>query len=176
MFSLDPNTLNFLERPKTGILSKMKLWHLFVVFSAILFRESAAARGGGGGRYRDGKICKWALNFGRKHNSILQRNVSPFSQHISDRQVKVTRLAQLPGEKKAKYFRHLLHLRFPNGPCAGADSLNGTCFTEAECSGRGGQNGGACASGFGVCCICERVCYSRKKRKCYETIFFPQFR
>ena len=26
-----------------------------------------------------------------------------------------------------------------------------------ECSSRGGANGGSCASGFGVCCICKYI-------------------
>ncbi|XP_059083874.1 uncharacterized protein LOC131881118 isoform X2 [Tigriopus californicus] len=30
---------------------------------------------------------------------------------------------------------------------------NGTCFTESECSSLGGNAQGACASGFGVCCV-----------------------
>ena len=45
--------------------------------------------------------------------------------------------------------------RFQNGPCAGGNNMNGTCYTEAECESRGGTNGGTCASGFGVCCICK---------------------
>ncbi len=45
--------------------------------------------------------------------------------------------------------------RFPNGPCAGGNNMIGTCYTEAECESRGGTNGGTCASGFGVCCVCK---------------------
>ncbi len=31
---------------------------------------------------------------------------------------------------------------------------NGTCLTQSECSSSGGRSGvGACASGFGVCCV-----------------------
>ena len=43
--------------------------------------------------------------------------------------------------------------RFNNGPCSGDNNLNGTCYTEQECSSRGGVNGGSCAAGFGICCI-----------------------
>ncbi len=43
--------------------------------------------------------------------------------------------------------------RFTNGPCAGGNGMNGTCYTEQECESRGGTNGGACASGFGICCL-----------------------
>ena len=34
---------------------------------------------------------------------------------------------------------------FPNDPCAGSDSRNGTCYTEAECTSRSGSNSGSCA-------------------------------
>ncbi len=47
-----------------------------------------------------------------------------------------------------------IHFRFPNNACAGA-TRNGTCYTEAECSARGGTNSGSCAAGFGVCCVSE---------------------
>ena len=40
---------------------------------------------------------------------------------------------------------------FPNDPCSGG-TKNGTCYTQAECSQRGGTNAGSCAGGFGVCC------------------------
>ncbi len=50
-------------------------------------------------------------------------------------------------------------VRFHNSPCSGGgggSSLNGTCYTEAECSQRGGDTAGGCAQGFGVCCTCEK--------------------
>lgn len=43
-------------------------------------------------------------------------------------------------------------VRFPNDACVGSNSRNGTCFTSAECSDKGGTNAGSCADGFGVCC------------------------
>ncbi len=46
--------------------------------------------------------------------------------------------------------------RFPNDPCSGTGSRNGTCYTASECSSRGGTDGGSCASGFGVCCTCKK--------------------
>ena len=35
--------------------------------------------------------------------------------------------------------------RFKNDPCAGSSNRNGTCYTESECSNKGGTNAGSCA-------------------------------
>lgn len=43
-------------------------------------------------------------------------------------------------------------VRFPNDACVGSNSRNGTCYTSAECSDKGGASSGSCADGFGVCC------------------------
>lgn len=43
-------------------------------------------------------------------------------------------------------------VRFPNDACTGTNSRNGTCYTSAECSDKGGSSSGSCADGFGVCC------------------------
>jgi len=43
-------------------------------------------------------------------------------------------------------------VRFPNEVCVGTNSRNGTCYTSAECSDKGGTSSGSCADGFGVCC------------------------
>jgi len=43
-------------------------------------------------------------------------------------------------------------VRFPNDVCVGSNSRNGTCYTSAECSDKGGTSSGSCADGFGVCC------------------------
>merc|ERR1712110_1103411 len=43
-------------------------------------------------------------------------------------------------------------VRFPNDVCIGSNSRNGTCYTSAECSDKGGTSSGSCADGFGVCC------------------------
>ena len=36
-------------------------------------------------------------------------------------------------------------VRFKNDPCQGSSNRNGTCYTESECSDRGGSNAGSCA-------------------------------
>lgn len=49
---------------------------------------------------------------------------------------------------------------FPNDGCTGTSgsTRNGTCYTSAECSDKGGATSGSCASGFGVCCIFSLSC------------------
>ncbi len=49
------------------------------------------------------------------------------------------------------------HCRFPNSECVGSGTKNGTCFTTAECTAKGGANIGTCANGFGICCSCESM-------------------
>lgn len=44
-------------------------------------------------------------------------------------------------------------VRFPNDACTGSNAKNGTCYTSAECSDKGGASSGSCADGFGVCCL-----------------------
>ena len=48
-------------------------------------------------------------------------------------------------------------VRFKNNACTGTDNANsnGTCYSAAECSTRGGSNVGSCAGGYGVCCSCK---------------------
>ena len=52
-----------------------------------------------------------------------------------------------------KWIDHIF--RFPNDPCDGNASKNGTCYTSEECSAKGGTSSGSCASGYGVCCTCN---------------------
>lgn len=47
-------------------------------------------------------------------------------------------------------------VRFKNEPCNGTLNILGTCYTSAECTQLGGTANGECASGFGVCCSCEK--------------------
>merc|ERR1719412_1654333 len=55
----------------------------------------------------------------------------------------------LPQKKLISTFQIV---RFPNDPCKGSNARNGTCYTSAECSDKGGASSGSCADGFGVCC------------------------
>jgi len=49
-------------------------------------------------------------------------------------------------------------VRFPNNACGGTNNLNGTCYTNSECTTLGGTPSGTCASSFGVCCVFSLVC------------------
>lgn len=50
-------------------------------------------------------------------------------------------------------------IKFENIPCLTAQKplrqLSGTCYSEADCANLGGLAVDRCASGFGVCCVCE---------------------
>jgi len=49
-------------------------------------------------------------------------------------------------------------VKFPNDICSGSNSLNGTCYTSSECTAKGGNAQGTCASSFGVCCVFSLSC------------------
>merc|ERR1711962_439940 len=50
-------------------------------------------------------------------------------------------------------------VKFPNTVCASTTSgRNGTCYTQSECTSKGGTASGTCASSLGVCCIFEVSC------------------
>lgn len=46
-------------------------------------------------------------------------------------------------------------VKFKNSECQATSSaqLQGVCYTEEECSSKGGVSDGNCAAGFGVCCV-----------------------
>merc|ERR1711894_227911 len=49
-------------------------------------------------------------------------------------------------------------IRFSNTPCSTRLGINGTCYTEKQCTERAGIAQGACAGGFGVCCTFSTRC------------------
>merc|ERR1719242_1219820 len=63
--------------------------------------------------------------------------------------------------RSGKIFSLFNVIQFKNDPCISSSTLstgqstnrNGTCFSESECSNKGGSAKGGCASGFGVCCV-----------------------
>ncbi len=74
-------------------------------------------------------------------------------------------------------FASLNYFRFPNDICPGASGMNGTCYTQEECSARGGTNGGACASGFGICCQSMNSKFQKepfKSKLAHKNIFFEK--
>jgi len=59
-----------------------------------------------------------------------------------------------PGSSREEKFLSVFQIvKFKNGDCPASDGNRGVCFTEAECSSKGGVASGSCASGFGVCCV-----------------------
>jgi len=70
------------------------------------------------------------------------------------------------GERNEKLFNVFTIVRFKNDPCQGSSNRNGTCYTESECSDRGGSNSGSCAQGFGVCCTFISRCGASVAENC----------
>jgi len=56
-------------------------------------------------------------------------------------------------DREEKFLSVFQIVKFKNEACSASDGNTGVCFTEAECSAKGGVASGSCASGFGVCCI-----------------------
>jgi len=58
-------------------------------------------------------------------------------------------------------------VKFPNDVCnSDSTSMNGTCYTAEECTSRSGVASGACAEGYGVCCIITLTCGGSTKENC----------
>jgi len=60
-------------------------------------------------------------------------------------------------------------VKFTNSPCQAKSSnyLQGVCFTDKECSDRGGTEDGNCAAGFGRCCVFRNsVCGATVSENC----------
>jgi len=55
--------------------------------------------------------------------------------------------------RSEKLFNIFQITNFPNSECNATNGDCGTCLTASGCSGIGGQVDGACASGFGSCCV-----------------------
>merc|ERR1711913_107264 len=49
-------------------------------------------------------------------------------------------------------------VKFANDPCGASNGSNGTCLSSNECSAISGTASGACADGFGVCCVLSIGC------------------
>ena len=154
--------------------SSLFLLLLLFVFSFLLpGAEAEARRGGGRRRDREGKLREFVtyytllrkLNifFGIFYNNYLFLfGQSPSSRSFGKTIALIKNMPSLPLFEETNYFfcPPLIQnctwgyfSRFPNDICPGTSGMNGTCYTQEECSDRGGTNGGACASGFGVCCL-----------------------
>jgi len=56
-------------------------------------------------------------------------------------------------DREEKFLSVFQIVKFKNDACSADDGNTGVCFTEAECSAKGGVASGSCASAFGVCCV-----------------------
>ena len=53
-----------------------------------------------------------------------------------------------------KLYNHYRSVLFTRECQAKSDAtLTGTCFSDTECSDKGGEKDGNCAQGFGSCCV-----------------------
>merc|ERR1711913_116767 len=55
--------------------------------------------------------------------------------------------------RDGKLFSIFQIVKFNNEMCTAVDGTMGTCYTASECTTKGGEERGNCASGFGVCCV-----------------------
>jgi len=56
-------------------------------------------------------------------------------------------------DREGKLFSIFQIVKFNNEACDAVDGTMGTCYTASECTNKGGEERGNCASGFGVCCV-----------------------
>jgi len=56
-------------------------------------------------------------------------------------------------DRDGKFLSVFQIVRFQNLMCTASSGEVGTCYTEKECTSKGGTASGTCAEGFGVCCI-----------------------
>jgi len=75
-------------------------------------------------------------------------------------------LCEAEDNRLKKAFSVFNIVKFKNDACAGSDMKNGTCYTEAECSDRGGKSSGSCAEGYGVCCVFTLGCNEKAAENC----------
>lgn len=62
--------------------------------------------------------------------------------------------------KNKRFLNIFTILQFENSRCQAQGSFlsyEGTCYHRSECTALGGYSMGACAKGFGVCCICKYI-------------------
>lgn len=63
--------------------------------------------------------------------------------------------------KKNKFCILVLSLftvvQWNQGTCIAPTGEAGNCIPNNECVGRGGIPGGACAGGYGICCVCMLI-------------------
>lgn len=127
----------------------------------------------------------------RKHIMRPNNRVEHALDFLADRLKKLLYHSTIRDRPEAKLSPHLTSLgrflnlfsliRFENIPCASPQKplrqLSGTCYNEVECSSLGGVAVGRCASGFGVCCVCEfsLLIFTVSRATIDKKNFFPCF-
>merc|ERR1711971_183224 len=69
-------------------------------------------------------------------------------------------------ERHKKILNLFTVVRFPNTVCAGNNGFNGTCYSAEECETRGGNTGGTCGGGYGICCTFTLGCGETSSENC----------
>lgn len=83
---------------------------------------------------------------------------------------------QRHGAKK-RFLNIFTILQFENSRCeaqGGAGSFEGTCYHRLECAKLGGVSMGACAKGYGVCCICKWLIRRQQQQLLLSIMFYSQ--
>jgi len=79
---------------------------------------------------------------------VVAAAATPLEQTVAED----TAVAEAGADREGKLFSVFQIVQFNNDVCETIDGQFGTCFTAAECTSKGGQDAGPCASSFGVCC------------------------
>lgn len=114
------------------------------------------------------KQKKFEEGFFTKINTVIRNQISkifkPFEKNVTEdsRKFSKTRygtVERIQEKKKDKRFLSIFTiLQFENSRCQAQGtflSYEGTCYHRSECAQLGGFSMGACAKGYGVCCICK---------------------
>jgi len=95
------------------------------------------------------RLFLWGLLL---HMAMAQPTELHAEDQVSEKEA-ATSLAAPGSSREEKFLSVFQIVKFKNGDCPASDGNRGVCFTEAECSSKGGVASGSCASGFGVCCV-----------------------
>lgn len=85
------------------------------------------------------------------------------NNRFGERKRNYTRLGtveRVPDSKRKRFLSIFTILQFENSRCQAQGSFlsyEGTCYHRSECARLGGYVMGACAKGYGVCCVCKSI-------------------
>lgn len=88
-------------------------------------------------------------------------------KHLALLAVLATSVYAIPNGRKEKSIGIFNIVKFPNDVCeSDMNAKLGTCFTAEECTTRNGVASGACAEGYGVCCLITLACGGTSSSNC----------